>query len=134
MFSVDHYAISITDAVKSISFYQKLGFSVVKDWTDSNNSVRIVHMLNGYFLLEMFCYKDHGNLPDFVDDLSSDLKVVGSKHFGLQVDDLQTAANYLVDVGILDAMPKFVPGRLGRAYFFIKDPDGIFVEIIEKRS
>ena len=91
-------------------------------------------MLNGEFILEMFSYKEHGDIPSFVSSLTADLKVVGSKHFGLCVEDLNKAAEYMIDVGILSEKPTIVPGRLGRAYFFINDPDGIFVEIIAKRE
>lgn len=133
MFNIDHYAISISNAEKSIDFYKKLDFSIVKDWEADNKSLRIVHMMNENFILEMFCYTDSVAIPEFTNNLNTDLKVKGSKHFGLWVDDLDTAANYLVDVGILQEKPTISQGRLGRPYFFIKDPDGIFVEIISKR-
>lgn len=132
MFNIDHYAISISNAERSIDFYEKLGFSVVKDWEADDKSLRIVHMMNGGFILEMFCYAEGGALPDFVQDLNSDLKVKGSKHFGLCVDDLETAGDYLMSAGILSEKPTISQGRLGRPYFFLKDPDGIFVEIILK--
>ena len=133
MFSVDHYAISVSNPDESIKFYGKLGFDVIKDWISPDGSIRIIHMINSDFILEMFAYKEHESLPKFVNNLNSDLRVVGSKHFGLFVDNLNSAAEYLVNVGILDSLPQIVPGRLGRPYFFITDPNGIFVEIIAKR-
>lgn len=132
MFHVDHYAISVKDADKSIDFYKKLKFSLVKDYTAEDGSVRIVHMKNESFILEMFCYPDSKELPEFVKELNTDLMVKGSKHMGLWVEDLAQAADYLQKNEVLEEAPTICQGRLGRPYFFIKDPDGIFVEIIAK--
>lgn len=134
MFHIDHYAISVGDADKSIAFYTKLDFELLKDWRAEDGSVRIVHMTNGSFILEMFCYPDSEKLPDFVQNLNTDLKVKGAKHLGLWVKDLEQAADYLIQAGMLDEKPVITEGRLGRPYFFIKDPDGIFVEIIAQRA
>lgn len=133
MFNIDHYAISISNAEESIEFYKKLDFTVMKDWEADDKTLRIIHMMNGGFILEMFCYADSDELPEFSKNLNTDLKVKGSKHLGLWVDDLELAGNYLVSMGILKEKPAITLGRLGRPYFFIKDPDGIFVEIISKR-
>lgn len=134
MFHVDHYAISVKDADKSIDFYKKLNFSLVKDYRAEDGSVRIVHMTNGGFILEMFCYPNSDELPEFVKSLNTDLMVKGSKHMGLWVESLEEASDYLKKNGLLEEKPVISQGRLGRAYFFIKDPDGIFVEIIAKQK
>lgn len=133
MFHIDHYAISVGDGDKSIAFYSKLDFTLLKDWRAGDASVRIIHMTNGSFILEMFCYPDCEKLPDFVQNLNTDLKVKGAKHLGLWVKDLEQAADYLIQTGLIDAKPVISEGRLGRPYFFIQDPDGIFVEIIAER-
>ena len=65
--------------------------------------------------------------------LGEDLKVKGAKHLGLQVQDVEKAACYLVESGLIDEKPTISEGRLGRPYFFIKDPNGIFVEIISAK-
>lgn len=130
MFKPDHYAVSVSDADRSIEFYSKLEFTVVKDWRAEDGSVRIVHMENQGLILELFSYPDSGKVPEFVETLSTDLKVQGSKHLGLQVEDLEAAAEYLYQGGIVKAKPVISKGRMGRDYFFVKDPDGIFVEII----
>lgn len=134
MFAADHYAISVGDVEKSIAFYEKLEFCVIKDYQAEDGSVRIVQMQNGDFILEMFAYPDSEKLPDFVNTLGEDLKVKGAKHFGLQVQDVEKAACYLLEAGIINKMPEICKGRLGRPYFFIKDPNGIFVEIISSKT
>lgn len=130
MFGIDHYAISVSNSEKSRKFYEKLGFRVVKDYQADDGSVRILQMEKDGFLLEMFCYPDSDPTPDFVETLNKDLHVNGAKHMALAVEDPKKAAEYLLKEGLIREMPVINEGRLGRPYFFIKDPDGIFVEII----
>lgn len=133
MFNVDHYAISVGNMDKSIEFYSRLDFELLKDWEADDGSVRIVHMMNGGFILEMFCYPDCEELPEFAKNLNTDLKIIGAKHLGLWVEDLEYVAEHLQQIGVLNAKPTISQGRMGRPYFFIKDPNGIFVEIISAR-
>lgn len=130
MFGIDHYAISVSNSEKSREFYEKLGFQTVKDYQADDGNVRILQMEKDGFLLEMFCYPDSDPIPDFVETLNTDLHVNGAKHMALAVEDPQRAAEYLLKEGLIGEMPVINEGRLGRPYFFIKDPDGIFVEII----
>lgn len=132
MFGIDHYAISVSDSEKSRKFYEKLGFCTVKDYQADDGSVRILQMEKDGFLLEMFCYPDSDPTPDFVETLNTDLHVNGAKHMALAVEDPKRAAEYLLKEGLIGEMPVINEGRLGRPYFFIKDPDGIFVEIITR--
>ena len=67
-------------------------------------------------ILELFCYKNYQPLPDYRKDLSSDLEVVGTKHFGLFVKDLKEALNYCLSNGICKNAD-IKHGRLGRYYF-----------------
>lgn len=132
MFGIDHYAISVSDSEKSREFYGKLGFQTVKDYQADDGSVRILQMEKDGFLLEMFCYPDSEPTPDFVETLNRDLHVNGAKHMALAVEDPQKAAEYFLKEGLIGETPVINEGRLGRPYFFIKDPDGIFVEIITR--
>ena len=132
-FHMDHYAISVSNAEVSRQFYEKLGFQLVKDFQERADTVRILQMEKEGFLLEMFCYPDCKPTPEFVNDLTTDLKVNGAKHMALSVENLTLAAEYLVKNGLIREMPVINEGRLGRPYFFMKDPDGIFIELIQCR-
>lgn len=131
MFSVDHYAISVKNLEASIAFYQALEFNIIKSYEAEDGSMSIVHMKNGEFILELFAYKECKDIPESSLILNSDLPVVGSKHFGLYVEDLEEAGKYLLEKGLVSVMPDIKTGRLGRSYFFLSDPNGILVEIIE---
>lgn len=82
-------------------------------------------------VLEIFCYKDFEKMPEHSKDLSLDLKTIGTKHFALCVDSIEEGKKFVIENNITDNVD-IKTGRLGKNYFFIKDPDGILVEIIEK--
>lgn len=132
MFRFDHVAISVSNPEKSMEFYSKFGFAFFKRYDDPNGTLSITLLKNKKMILELFCYKDFKPLPEHCEDNSKDLNVLGTKHFGLCVKDISKAASKVVELGILKELPEIKTGRLGRDYFFVKDPDGINVEIIEK--
>lgn len=134
MFTVDHYAISVKNIERSVEFYKKLDFRVEKEWSAPDKSLSITHMKNGEFILELFCYKQYTNMPYTAFVLNEDLPVIGSKHIGFYVDDLKEVQEYLKGIGLIKKEIEIKTGRLGRSYFFISDPDGILIEIIEKEG
>ena len=82
-------------------------------------------------VLELFCYADYKSAPETIYATATDLPIVGTKHFGLQVDSLEKARDDLAAKGITAADTAIAQGRTGIRYFFVKDPDGILVEIAE---
>lgn len=130
MFNFDHVSLSVKNIDISIKFYEKLEFKLYQRWDDSDKKLSIVLMKNGTMILEMFCYKTFRPLPEYRKLLSSDLEVLGTKHFGLNVENIVETSNYLSAIGICKN-PQIQKGRLGRDYFFIQDPDGILIEIIQ---
>ena len=129
MFEFNHVALSVKDLAKSLEFYQKFGFEKIKAYHD--DTVEIVHLRLNKVILEIFHYNDSFDLPEHSKNLGVDLKTVGNKHFGLGVKDIRKAKEQIEKAHIYDDEIKIVQGRLGKPYFFIKDPDGILMEIIE---
>lgn len=134
MFSVDHYAISVKKMDESVKFYKELEFKIEKEWTSPDGSLDITHMKNENFILELFCYRKYTNMPETAFILNEDLPVIGSKHIGLYVEDLEKTQDYLLSKRIIEKKTEIKSGRLGRRYFFISDPNGILLEIIEKEG
>lgn len=135
MYAAHHVALSVTDRTKSIEFYNKLGFSEVHFWEAEDKSLNITHLkLNDSdFILELFCFASSQSAPDSIHATSTDLPIIGTKHFGLKVDSIEAARDDLTTKGIVEPDIKITQGRTGPRYFFIEDPDGILVEIAEDK-
>lgn len=131
MFSPHHVAISVSDFDQSMVFYEKLGFHEVMRWQAEDGALTIVQMQLDGMLLEMFCYASSKVGEIGQQTLASDLKRVGSKHFGLRVVDIEVARRQLIESGLADASVTVTKGRTGIKYLFLRDPDGLFVEIVQ---
>lgn len=131
MFNVVHVAISVSNIGNSIEFYKKFGFKELKSWDAADESIKIRMLKLNEIILEIFCYKNHIELPKTATSTATDLPVLGTKHFALGVSNIEKAKRWVLENKIADDVTINV-GRLGKPYFFINDPDGILVEIIEK--
>lgn len=131
MYSISHVALSVSDIRESIEFYEKFGFKTIKEWEATDHSLKIVHLKLNNVVLELFCYKNYIDIPEHSKKLSSDLPVIGTKHFALGVKSIDIAHKDLISKGIISSDLNITLGRLGKRYFFITDPDGILIEIIE---
>ncbi len=133
MLKFDHIALSVSSLASSIAFYQQLGFVPVQRWDNPDGTLAIALLKNENAILELFCYKNAHALPEYRQELSNDLQTIGTKHFALCTNNIQQSAKDLSAKGICKN-PKILTGRLGRDYFFIKDPDGILIEIIQANN
>lgn len=131
MFNISHVAISVTNAEKSIEFYKKFGFKEFKSWKAEDESIKINMLKLNNTVLEIFCYKEYIKLPDTAKSTATDLPVLGTKHFALGVENIEKAKEFVKNNEIVVENIEIKVGRLGKPYFFIQDPDGILIEIIE---
>lgn len=130
MFSFHHVALSVSDTIRSKEFYAKLGFKPVFEWIADDKSLTITHLALGATILELFCYREPVEQP--LQSLENDLRHIGIKHFGLRVEVLENAQTFITASGIAAGQDIMIKqGRTGIKYFFIRDPDGNFVEIVE---
>ncbi len=120
---VDHVAITVKDLARSIAFYQKLGFAVIRQ--GENPTQRMVFVGNGLAELELFGLKD--GAAKEVPPLQND--EVGLKHIAFHVDDLEGVVDALKQKGITFTTEIRRSGP--RASIFFKDPDGTILQLLE---
>lgn len=133
MFKIHHVAITVQGIEKSILFYKLLGFSEKLRWRSEDNNLQIVHLENDGFIIELFFYGNNKNSIEADNELESFLKVGGIKHFALKVNSLLDSKNFFIKNGVNQAM-EIKNGRTGIDYFFLKDPDGNFIEIVKTKD
>ena len=125
-----HVAISVKDLEKSAKFYCR-HFGLKKSATYSFAKIGLsICMLKGKFTLELFQFSKHRPLPQYRRRVDSDLRTVGIKHFSAEVRDIEGLFRQFrkARVPLATQLRTFASGQ---RYFFIKDPDGNLVELME---
>jgi len=130
MFSFHHVSLSVQNLESSIEFYSVFGFTPVFRWQAEDDLLSIAHLKQGEVLLELFYFTSHQSAPETSRELATDLPRIGIKHFGVQVADIHAARLQLLELGVADSI-EIVRGKTGIQYFFIKDPSGILVEVVQ---
>lgn len=130
-FQPHHVALTVSNIEKTIEFYKKFGFKEVIRWKAEDNSLIVVHLKLNNFILELFSFKDvkEGAVEK---ELFEDLKHKGYRHFALKVENLEEIYSKLKEKGIIP-INQITEGKTGIKYFFIKDPEGNFLEIVEDK-
>lgn len=132
-YKLHHTAISVRNLEKSLKFYEELGFKQVHRFDDQDGSLSIVHLKLDESFLEIFWYSENKDLPLIDLEYANNLKEVGVKHIALWTDDLEASLTDLRSKGLADDDTKITAGRTKVSYFFIKDPDGVWVEFVEDK-
>jgi len=117
--------LSVSNLERSRKFYESLGFAVVEEVTKPEKSM--LWMKLGEMILELFCFKECKG--------SNDLKKqerIGVRHFSLCVDDIDRLWNELKSRGLTVTEPR-MSRSVGKRFFYIEDPDGIPIEILETK-
>lgn len=130
MFTFHHTALSVNSIDDSIKFYSLFGFVEALRWTADDKSLVISHLKLEDSFLELFCYADPRNSEVNSLNLEHGLQVIGIKHFALRVRSIVDALNTLREKGIVPAT-EIKQGRTGITYFFVRDPDGVFLEVVQ---
>jgi len=126
-----HIALSVSSLNKSVAFYRKyFNLRCVKKYAYPDKGFTIALLKKGDIVLELFEFKKYKPLPGYRKTLGNDLRTLGVKHFSVEVSDIAGAyrkfkkakISFATDLRMFDS---------GACYFFIKDPDGILIEVME---
>lgn len=118
-----HIAILCAEREASLRFYEALGFHVIESHGRPERKDEIIFM-NGYgIVLELFI--SAGN-PQRV----SNPEAYGLRHLALGVADAEAAREKLITAGYA-LEPIRTDTFNGRKLFFVKDPDGLPIELHE---
>ncbi len=127
-----HVGISVRDMDTSLQWYEKiLGFKLVSDdGFVPPLRARVCFIQNGNFQIELFEYKAPKPLPADRLTPNSDLQTIGTKHVAFEVDDMKKMKDHLLENNVDIAHEVNMNGN---SVMFIRDPDGVLIELIENR-
>ncbi|MCR5667294.1 MAG: VOC family protein [Eubacterium sp.] len=129
--NVLHVGISVMDMERSLAWYEEnIGFKKVKDEYAPPLGARICFIAdpNG-FEIELFQYDEPKPIPEERKMPNSDLQTVGTKHMAIRTDDMPALKERFVKNGV-DIAHEVTMGT--EAVMFVRDPDGVLIEFIQK--
>lgn len=127
-----HAAVIVRDVDSSLNFYEKLGFREVYRHESAEPRLTLVNLMLEGWLLELIWYPQNQN-KDRLSMTSSKEKSIGLEHFGLRTSDIKATLAEFKQLGLASPDTTIVEGRTEVKYFFIQDPDGVRVEIVEDK-
>jgi catechol 2,3-dioxygenase-like lactoylglutathione lyase family enzyme len=126
-FRSHHIALSVRDLEATIAFYGTFGFEPMFRMDDVDLS--IVHLTRPDGVgLELFRYAENAESAARHARPGNDMEDIGVKHMAFAVDDLDAVHAEFGRIGY--AITEIRHGRADVDFFFIADPDGIWVEIV----
>jgi catechol 2,3-dioxygenase-like lactoylglutathione lyase family enzyme len=130
-FTFDHVGISVSNLDRSIEFYTKIfGFKCERIIETPMGNGKVALLQKEGITIEMLGYSNVLPLPDDRKIPAEDIKTIGVKHFAIRVNDIMGAADFLKKNGV-EFISEPTLGVRGWRRFFVKDPDGIPLELTE---
>lgn len=132
--AIAHVALTVSDLERSVRFYRdNFGFTRQETIRVEAEDLTICLLQAGGVVLELFAYGSSEPLPDYRRTPATDLRTIGTKHLALATADIATVYARLAANGVTLATELRVFAH-GLRYFFVADPDGILVEIMERTT
>ena len=120
---IDHIGIPTEDIEKTISFYEKLGFTISFETKNPNNGARVAFLTLNDLVIETYEVKTSARTNGAVD------------HFSLSVKDVESLYKEAVNEGyeiLTDGIEILPFWENGVSFFKVKGPNGEAVELLEK--
>jgi catechol 2,3-dioxygenase-like lactoylglutathione lyase family enzyme len=130
-YSAHHFALSVRKIEASAGFYSVFGFKLAVQWEAPDGSLRLAHLVGrDGRIIELFEYASNAASPQLELGMGNDLETLGVKHFGLRVSNLEEVHREFAEAKY-DGLTEIRHGRTKVDYFFLRDPDGIWVEVVQ---
>jgi len=127
---IHHIALTVRDMNESVEWYKKV-FDAKQIERYAKHGLEIVHLQIGDARIELFAGNPKAQaLPEYRKSVQTDIRVVGAKHVCLETDDIDALKKKLRESGVEFATEIDTAGFGGR-YVFIKDPNGILIELYQ---
>lgn len=120
---IHHVAIICSDHEKSLEFYRKIGFCLIREVWRPERQDHLTMLQAGNITLELFSRPD---APQRV----TDPEALGLRHLAFQVDHMEEAVRWLKSLGI-ETEPIREDSINGGKMTFFRDPDGLPLELHE---
>ena len=140
MINIRHIGIVVSDLEKSLRFYRDLlGFETKKDNIESGEYIDVflgleevvvqtVKMtLENGDMIELLHYKTNKKKPEKIE-----INQIGCTHFALTVKDIEATYRRFMEQDIEFVNPPRLSSNGLAKVAFCKDPDGLYVELVEE--
>lgn len=131
--AIHHYALSVKSLDKTIKWYgDTLGFTLERRFGFPELKTEIAHIiLPAGIRIELLCTENPSPNPDLGKDAFGAIANQGSKHIGLQVDNVTEAAAVLKSKGVHVLHDLTRVEQAGVTNFWILDNEGNHIELAE---
>jgi lactoylglutathione lyase len=123
---LDHIGIRVMNFERAIRFYEKLGFSVIRQ--DLKEHVVVLVHDSGIEINLLDSGNDENNRKNILMDV--DRKYPGYTHYAIEVDSVERAKQHLESLGFIVTEGPVTFGD-GKTSVFIRDPDKNVIEFTQ---
>lgn len=126
----NHVAFTVNDLDESSKWYaDKLGMK--ESYRYDSNGMQFIVMKSSGLTIELFNFgKNTKQLPSYRKELIDDLHTVGTKHLGIETDNLEKSIADLKRKGV-EFVDDIDTAATGGRFIFFRDCNGILVELYE---
>lgn len=137
--NIRHTGIVVTNIDSSVDFYKKyFGFEVKKDMVECGDYIDNFCSMDDVRVRTVKMALENGDMIELLDFITHPAKNhnkqinnIGCTHIALTVERLDELYETMKSDGVCFSCPPQIPPDGGAKATFCKDPDGVFIELVE---